>query len=61
VNNIRTGPGVLGKYKRLAQWLRRSEDTFIDFDLVFRVGMEYEASDDDSGDDDESTRTDTER
>ncbi|KAH9953252.1 hypothetical protein BGW80DRAFT_1259404 [Lactifluus volemus] len=57
----RTGPGVLGKYKRLAQWLGRSEDTFIDFDLVFRVGMEYEASDDDSGDDDESTRTDTER
>jgi hypothetical protein len=61
VNNIRIGSGVLGEYKRLAQWLGRSEDTFIDFDIVFRVGMEYEASDDDSGDDGASTRTDTER
>ncbi|KAH9953253.1 hypothetical protein BGW80DRAFT_1468721 [Lactifluus volemus] len=59
--NQRIGSGVLGEYKRLAQWLGRSEDTFIDFDIVFRVGMEYEASDDDSGDDGASTRTDTER
>ncbi|KAH9972366.1 hypothetical protein BGW80DRAFT_1459971 [Lactifluus volemus] len=57
----RTGRGVVGDYKRLAQWIGRSEDTFIDFDLVFHIGMECEGSDDDIGDDDASTRTDTER
>ncbi|KAH9959885.1 hypothetical protein BGW80DRAFT_1256363 [Lactifluus volemus] len=57
----RTGRGVVGDYKRLAQWIGRSEDTFIDFDLVFHIGMECEGSDNDIGDDDASTRTDTER
>ncbi|KAH9952575.1 hypothetical protein BGW80DRAFT_1260080 [Lactifluus volemus] len=57
----RTGNGVVGDYKKLAQWIGRSEDTFIDFDLVFHIGMECEGSDDDIGDDDASTRTETER
>jgi hypothetical protein len=47
-------------YNKLAQWLGRSEDTFMDFEVVFRVGMEYEASDDVS-DDDASTSTDAGR
>ncbi|KAH9953508.1 hypothetical protein BGW80DRAFT_1468521 [Lactifluus volemus] len=57
----RTGNGVVGDYKKLAQWIGRSEDTFIDFDLVFHIGMECEGSDDDIGDNDASTRTETER
>jgi hypothetical protein len=58
-NNIRTARDAINRYKKLAQWLGRSEDTFLDFDVVFRVAMEYEAPDDVS--DDASTSTDVER
>jgi hypothetical protein len=61
VNNIRTRCGVVGDYKRLTQWISHSENTFIDFDLVFHIGMECEGSDDDISDNDASTRTDTEK
>ncbi|KAH9956048.1 hypothetical protein BGW80DRAFT_1257905 [Lactifluus volemus] len=57
----RTGLGLLGDYKTLAQWIGRCEDTFINFIQVFAIGInkDFPATNTDNDDEEHDDNDDT--